>query len=153
ASREEQLEKNLGGSSSEKETGQNSSSESSGESPSSEGAQQKDGKASASKSKAEGSSPSEQAGGKGNGKELACEQRSLAGKTDLLADQIDALEHDAATERGGMKGKLAAIQNENSPREIAGVMRQAAGDLESQRRHQGGRGVAQARERLNELSR
>ena len=68
-------------------------------------------------------------------------------------DGLDALERDAATERAGMKGKLAQLQKENPPRDIAGVMRQAAADLESRRMAQAGRGATQARQRLEELSR
>src|SRR5262249_37109138 len=84
---------------------------------------------------------------------LARDQRALAGQADLLAEQLDALERDAATERGGTRAKLAQVQKENPPRDIAGLMRQTAADLESRRRDQAGRGAAQSRERLDELSR
>lgn len=86
------------------------------------------------------------------GEELARDQQALAGEADLLADQLEALERDATTERGGMKRKLAEIREENPPRDIAGVMSRAASDLKATRQDQAGRGVTQARQRLDELS-
>ncbi len=153
ASREEALEKKLGGKSSPK-NGQNPSPGSEGDDASGGDQPERNGeKSSSPKGDKEGNSPSGQSGEKSGGKDLAREQRALAGETDLLADQLEALEHDAAGERAGMKGKLAAIQAENPPRDIAGLMRQAADDLQSKRDAQAGRGAAQSRERLDELSR
>jgi len=157
-SREESLEKQLGGGKSKAGKGQKTSADESGnESAGTEGESpdQKDGESSASgkKKNGKGTSPSEQPGASANGKELARDQRALAGETDLLADQLEVLERDAATERGGMKGRLGTVQKENPPRDIAGEMRQAADDLQSSRNVQAGRGMSQARERLEELSR
>ena len=88
-----------------------------------------------------------------NAQELARSERGLAGEADLLADQLAALESDASKERGGVQRKLRDLQADNSPREISSVMRQAADDLEANRQDQAGRGAAQARKRLDELSR
>lgn len=84
---------------------------------------------------------------------VARDERTLAAQTELLADLLDVLKRDAATEKGGVKQKLDQVQAENPPREIAAGMRQAANDLQAERKVQAGRAVAEARERLNELSR
>jgi hypothetical protein len=145
ASREEALEKQLGGGRSKKPDSQSS--------PDSE---DEDG---ATGGKPQGSDPSGKEGSKSSsgaaarGNRLARDQRALVGQADLLSEQLDALERDAATERGGAKAKLAQVQKENPPRDIAGLMRQTADDLESHRPDQAGRGATQARERLDELNR
>ncbi len=84
---------------------------------------------------------------------LARDERALAAQTDLLADLLDALKLDAGSEKGGIKQKLDQAQAENPPREIAAGMKQAADDLQADRPSEAERGVAQARERLSELSR
>jgi hypothetical protein len=84
---------------------------------------------------------------------LARDQRALAGETDLLNEQLQALARDSSMEKGNIKARLSQLQQENSPRDIAGVMRQAAADLDARRRAQAARGATQARERLDELSR
>lgn len=91
--------------------------------------------------------------GKGETQSAARTERNLASEADLLAEQLDALARDASREKGGVQGKLRSLQAENPPREISGLMREAAGDLESNRKEQAGRGIAQAGRRLDELSR
>lgn len=99
-------------------------------------------------------SASEKSGsGRGDARQAARNERELAGEGDLLADQLEALARDASREKGGVQGKLRSVQAENPPREISGLMREAAGDLESNRKEQAGRGMAQAGRRLDELSR
>jgi hypothetical protein len=84
---------------------------------------------------------------------LARDQRALAGDTDLLNEQLQALARDSSMEKGNVKARLSQLQQENSPHDIAGLMRQAATDLDARRPAQAARGASQARERLDELSR
>jgi hypothetical protein len=149
ADREESLEKQLGGGKSKK--GEKTA-EAAGDENGSNSNQAADASGAGEKGGQEGSK-AVPAGTPGSGEILARDQRALAGQADLLAEQLEALERDAATERGGMKGKLAQLQKENPPRDIAGVMRQSADDLAAQRRGEARRGAIQARERLDELSR
>src|SRR5262245_45586640 len=149
ATREETLEKKLGGGKS-----QGTKSQASPESEDDDGAAgRKPDDSESGEKNSQGASQSSQSGAADRENRLARDQRALAGQADLLAEQLDALERDAATERGGTKAKLAQVQKENPPRDIAGVMRQAAADLESRRRDQAGRGATQARERLDDLRR
>jgi hypothetical protein len=149
ATREEALEKKLGGGKS-----QGTKTQASPDSEDEEGAAgRKSDDSESGEQNSQGAAPSSQSGAANRENRLARDQRALAGQTDLLAEQLDALERDAATERGGAKAKLAQVQKENPPRDIAGLMRQAAADLESRRGDQAGRGATQARERLDELSR
>jgi hypothetical protein len=93
-------------------------------------------------------------GGKDDARQAAARnERDLAGQADLLADQLEALVRDASREKGGVQGKLRSVQAENPPREISSLMREAAGDLESNRKEQAGRGISRAGRRLDELSR
>jgi len=91
--------------------------------------------------------------GKSEAQQAARNERDLAGQADLLADQLEALTRDASREKGSVQAKLRSMQSENPPREISGVMREAAGDLESNRKDQAARGMAQAGKRLDEMSR
>src|SRR5206468_812606 len=59
-----------------------------------------------------------------NPKELAREEQTLTGRTDLLADQLAALARDASGERGAVKQKLAGTLAENPPRAAAGILRE-----------------------------
>jgi hypothetical protein len=90
---------------------------------------------------------------KSQSQELAREERGLAGETELLADQLEALERDASTERSGVQRNLRELQAQNPPREVSSAMRQAASDLESNRRENAAKGFAQAQQQLAELSR
>ncbi len=91
--------------------------------------------------------------GKAQAGQAARNERDLAGQADLLADQLDALVRDASREKGDVQSKLRSVQAENPPRDISSLMRGAASDLESNRKEQAGRGIGQARQRLEELSR
>lgn len=84
--------------------------------------------------------------------QLARDERNLATQTEMLADLLERLKGDAAAETGGVGEKLRVAQSENPPRDIAADMRQAADDLQAARTAAAGRGAAQARDRLDELS-
>lgn len=88
----------------------------------------------------------------GDGEKLAAEEKGLATKAQMLAEQLARLERDAAAEPGGVGQKLSAASAENPPQEIAAAMQQAAEDLKGERRAEAGRGVAKSREQLQELS-
>lgn len=89
----------------------------------------------------------------GQGEKLSAEERALATKAKLLAEQLAALERDAAAEPGGVGKKLADAAAESPPKEIAAAMEKAAEDLKGEHREQAGRGVAKSREQLQQLSR
>ncbi|MBS0262865.1 MAG: hypothetical protein JSS02_13005 [Planctomycetes bacterium] len=84
--------------------------------------------------------------------DLARDQQKLAGEADLLADQLHNLERDASAEKGNLKTRLTQAQTENSPRDIAQLMRRVAADIGASQTGHAARGSRQARERLEELS-
>lgn len=96
--------------------------------------------------------PSSRPGRGRSAEKLAREERDLAVQTEMLADLLDRLKGDAAAEDGGVRDKLQQAHAENPPREIAADMRQAAADLQASRTSEAGRGAAQARDQLDELS-
>lgn len=101
----------------------------------------------------QGSAGGPQSGSKQSAERLARDERALATETEMLADLLERLKGDSAAENGQVRAKLDRVHSENPPREIAEEMRQAANDLLGARPLQAGQGAAQARDRLDELSR